>query len=132
MRECVNATIEDVTMMNNGENRLTFASLPETMPYPRNEAGAAEVAVVGPVVLFSGTVTTYHTVGVFVRVRFALVVATLRNISLLALRHGLPDLHHRDRLCCSMRICNGCQQGPEANTSQVKRRAYLNHLYDFA
>lgn len=40
-------------MMNDEENRLTFASLPETMPYSSDEAGAAEVAVFGSVILFS-------------------------------------------------------------------------------
>lgn len=40
--------------MNNGKkDRLTFASLPETMPYSSDEAGAAEVAVFGSVILFS-------------------------------------------------------------------------------
>jgi len=54
-------------MMNDGEeNRLTFASLPEAMPNSRNEAGAAEVAVVGSVILFSRTITTNHAVSVFV------------------------------------------------------------------
>lgn len=94
--------------MNDEENRLTFASLPETMPDSRDEAGAAEVAVIGSVVLFSGTITAYHSVSMFVRVRFALVVTALRNISHLPVHHGLFDLHHRDRLCCSMRIYVVC------------------------
>jgi hypothetical protein len=119
-------------MMIDEENRLTFASLPETMPDSCNEAGTAEVAVIGSVILFSGTITAYHSVSVFVRVRFAFVVTALRNISHIPLHHGIFDLHHRDRLCCSMRICVGCQHGPEADTLQVNRRAYLNHLYDFA
>jgi hypothetical protein len=60
-----------VTMMMNRDEGilLTFASFPETASNLRNETRVAELAVVGPVILLSGTITTYHPVGVFVHMR---------------------------------------------------------------
>jgi hypothetical protein len=116
------ASIEDaVMMMNRNEGiLLTFASLPETASNLRDEARVAELAVIGPVILLPGAITAYHPVGVFVHMRgfLCLVVASLRNVSGYSKFHSLFGLHRRDKLCCSMKICIGCQHGPEVDLTE--------------
>jgi hypothetical protein len=44
-----------------------------------------------------------------------LVMASLCKISHMPCHRRLFDLHRRDILCCSMRICVDCQRGPEVD-----------------
>jgi hypothetical protein len=115
-----------IMMMKKNRNEeilLTFASLPETASNLRNEARVAELAVIGPVILFPGTITAYHPVCVFVHMRGSLcfVVASLPKVSYYPKFYSLFGLHRRDKLCCSMRTCIGCQHSPDVDIFEQAR-----------